>query len=231
MRIAVIPARGGSKRVPRKSVKDFLGKPVIAFAIETLRESELFGHIVVSTDDEEIAGIARQYGAEVPWRRPAELSDDIATTDSVVAHAVVECTALYGAFDQGCCVYPVNPLLTAEMLRQGLAELERRRAASAFPVVPYDFPLEQALLLEDGRPRFRWPEAVCKRSQDLPVHYHDAGMFYWFDVGRFQQEPALFSNDSVAFEVDPLLCQDVNTPEDWALAELKYLRLRDAPTP
>ncbi|MGQ0559084.1 MAG: pseudaminic acid cytidylyltransferase [Sphingosinicella sp.] len=227
--VAIVPARGGSKRIPGKNVKDFLGKPVIAYAIAALRESELFAHVIVSTDNDEIAAVARHHGAEVPWRRPATLSDDAATTDAVVAHALKECTALYGPFERGCCVYPVNPLLSVELLRRGLDELESRGAASAFPVVRYDFPIEQALLLDGARPRFRWPEAVDKGSQDLAVHYHDAGMFYWFDVARFLQKPALFSDDSVAFEIDPLLCQDVNTPADWALAELKYRRLKGPP--
>lgn len=228
MRLAVIPARGGSKRLPRKNVKNFFGRPVISYVIEVLIESQLFDHIIVSTDDDEVGHVARQYGAEVPWRRPAHLSNGEATTDSVVAHAVAEAEKLHGPFSQGCCVYPVSPLLTTSILRRGLEALELKAALSAFPVVRYDFPIEQALLVVDGRPRFRWPESVNKGSQELPVHYHDAGMFYWFDVERFQRFPSLLSEESVAFEVDPLLCQDVNTIDDWALVELKYLRLKGA---
>lgn len=224
MRYAVIPARGGSKRIPRKNVKAFLGKPVIAYAIETLNESSLFDRVIVSTDDNEIAEVAKRFGAEVPFVRPPELSDDHASTDAVLTHAVEQ---IGGRYEQACCVYPANPLLTAEMLRQGLELMIERDAPSAFPVVRYDFPVEQALVLEDGvHPKFRWPELVDARSQDLTTHYHDAGMFYWFVPDRFLASGRLFMEDSVVFEVPPQRCHDINTPEDWAIAELKYQRLQ-----
>ena len=228
MNLSVIPARGGSKRIPRKNIKNFLGKPVIGYTIETLLESDLFDHLIVSTDDEEIADIARQFGADVPWIRSCELSNDTATTDAVIKHALTEASLIYGEFDFGCCVYPINPLLHFEMLQRGLSQLKFYNAASAFPIVRFDFPIEQALLLNNGRPNFLSPEAAAKNSQDLPTHYHDAGMFYWFDVAKYRQHPFLFSSDSVAFEVGQLHCQDVNTEEDWALAELKYIRLKSA---
>jgi N-acylneuraminate cytidylyltransferase len=224
--IAIIPARGGSKRIPRKNVKPFLGQPVIAYTIEALRGCGLFDHVIVSTDDAEIAAIARDFGAATPFARPADLSDDEASTDAVLVHAIAEAQRIYGPLEHGCCAYPVNPLLTADELVRGLEVLTARQAASAFPVTRYDFPIEQALLLEEGRPRFRGPEMIDMSSQDLPVHYHDAGMFYWFDVAKFQRLEALFSSESVAFEIESARCQDVNTPDDWALAELKYLRLK-----
>lgn len=226
MRYAVIPARGASKRIPRKNVRDFLGKPIIAYAIETLSCSGLFDHIVVSTDDPEISEVSRSHGAAVPFVRPAELSDDHASTDAVVIHAVEQVQALFGSAEAACCVYPANPLLTIEQLRQGLDLMAETGASSAFPVVRYEFPIEQALILEDGlRPRFRAPELVEARSQDLPVHYHDAGMFYWFVPQRLVESGRLFMDDSVVFEVPAERCQDINTPDDWAIAELKYQRL------
>lgn len=200
---------------------------MIAYAIETLARSGLFDHIVVSTDDQEIADVAERYGADVPFMRPAELSDDHASTDAVVIHAVEQIHQLHGPGDQACCVYPASPLLTEDMLRQGLDLMIEHGAPSAFPVVRYDFPIEQALVLEDGiHPKFRSPELIDSRSQDLAPYYHDAGMFYWFVPERFLANGRLFSDESVVFEVPPERCQDINTPEDWAIAELKYQRLQ-----
>ena len=227
MRYAVIPARGGSKRIPRKNLKDFLGKPVIAFPIEAAVASGLFDRIIVSTDDQEIAQVAERFGASVPFIRPPELSDDHATTDAVLVHAMRQVQALYGACDEGCCIYPANPFLTADVLRRGLDVMAKHGAPSAFPVVRYEFPIEQALVLSDGvHPRFRSPELLDTRSQDLPVHYHDAGMFYWFATDLYLHSGRLLMDESVVFEVPPDKCQDINTPEDWAIAEIKYQRLQ-----
>ena len=225
MRLCIIPARGGSKRIPRKNLKCFLETPVIINSIKSALDSGLFDYVVVSTDDEEIALIAKAHGAKVPWLRPKSLSGDKASTNDVVQHALKKCQNLYGNFIQGCCIYPVNPFLTVDFIKRGLNELESHGAHSAFPVVSYEFPIEQALFLKDGQPRFVSLEAVEKNSQDLSVHYHDIGMFYWFDVKRFNRNPKLFSDNSVAFPLNQLLCQDINTIEDWTLAELKYQHL------
>ena len=230
MRYAIIPARGGSKRIPRKNVKDFLGKPIIAYAIETLKRSALFDHVVVSTDDEEIAETALSFGAEAPFRRPKSLSDDHASTDKVVLHAVEQIHALHGPADHACCAYPTTPLMTPDMLHQGLDLMVEHEAPSAFPIVRFDFPIEQALILQDRvHPRFRSPELIDARSQDLTPHFHDAGMFYWFAPDRFLKSGSLFSDESVVFEVPAERCQDINTPGDWAIAELKYQRLERRP--
>ena len=226
--IAVIPARGGSKRIPRKNVRDFCGKPMIAWPIEELRAARLFDHIVVSTDDAEIAATAKKCGAEVPFSRPRELADDQASTDSVLLHALTECQRIYGAIERGCCVYPTTPFLAVADLRAGLDLLLANRATSAFPVVRYDFPIEQAFVLEGARPVARWPEKLAARSQDLRDHFHDAGVFYWFDAGKFTKSRVLFGDDSVAFPIDPSRCQDINTEADWAQAELKFNLLRQA---
>ena len=230
MRYAIIPARGGSKRIPRKNVKNFLGKPIIAYAIETLKKSALFDHVIVSTDDDEIAETARRYGAETPFVRPSELSDDRATTDDVLLHAVEQIHELHDSGYPACCVYPANPLMTVDTLRQGLDLMLAHKAPSAFPVTRYDFPIEQALILEDEvHPRFRSPELIDARSQDFTPHYHDAGMFYWFAPEAFFTTGRLFSDESVVFEVSAERCQDINTPDDWAIAELKYQRLQPRP--
>jgi len=225
--VAIVPARGGSKRIPRKNVRDFLGKPMIAYALQALRDSRLFDDIVVSTDDDEIAAVSRQHGAAVPFRRPAHLSDDQASTDAVLLHAVVECGRLLGPMRFGCCVYPASPFLTVEDLAKGRELLLRHEATSAFPIVRYDFPIEQALVLDGGRARARWPEKLAARSQDLTPHYHDAGMFYWFDVAKYLRAGELFCDDNVAFVIAADRCQDINTPEDWASAERKYRLARE----
>lgn len=220
--IAIIPARGGSKRILRKNIKDFCGKPMIAWSIEVAKASGLFDHIIVSTDDAEIAEVAKEWGAEVPFIRPPELSDDHASTDSVVLHAVQESQRIYGSLRQGCCVYPTSPFLTTGDLNHSLGMLLAHKATSAFPVVKYDFPIGQAFVLDGVRPRAKWPDKLMARSQDLPDHYHDAGMFYWFDVEKFVSASRLFCDDSAVFVIPRDRCQDINTPEDWDRAELKF---------
>ena len=220
--IAVIPARGGSKRIPRKNINDFCGKPMIAWPIEAAKASGLFDHIIVSTDDAEIAEVAKEWGTEVPFMRPPELSDDHASTDSVVLHAVQESQRIYGSLRLGCCVYATSPFLTTGDLNRGLDMLLAHKATSAFPVVKYDFPIEQAFLLDGARPCATWPDKLKERSQDLPDHYHDAGMFYWFDVEKFLTESRLFCDDSVAFVIPSDRYQDINTPEDWEHAEIRF---------
>jgi len=222
MKIAVIPARGGSKRIPRKNIKDFCGKPMIAWPIEAAKASGHFDHIIVSTDDAEVADIAKLWGAEAPFIRPPDLSDDDSTTDSVLLHAMQESQRIYGVVGQGCCLYPTSPFLKLDDLNRGLQMLLLHQATSAFPVVKYDFPIEQAFLLDGMRPRAKWPDKLMARSQDFPDHYHDAGIFYWFDVKKFLSANKLFCDDSVAFVIPSELCQDINTPEDWERAELKF---------
>lgn len=222
MNIAIITARGGSKRIPRKNIKAFRDRPMIAYAIEAAQASAVFEQVVVSTDDPEISCLARQLGADVPFLRPQELSGDDVGTDAVIVHAVKECRTIYGSFEYGCCIYPANPFLDACDLRKGLTLLKENRATSAFPVVKYDFPIEQALTLNGAKPIARWPEQMLKKSQDFTEHYHDAGSFYWFDVEQFLASGRLISEGSVAFPVPADRCQDINTADDWAKAELKY---------
>ena len=225
MRVAIIPARGGSKRISRKNVRDFMGKPIIAYPIATAISTGLFDHVVVSTDDDYIAETAERHGAEVPFRRPSDLCDDYSSTDSVLAHALRECRRLFGAVQQGCCIYPTTPFLDADDLRRGLDLLVSHHATSAFPLVKYDFPIEQAFVLDGARPRPQWPDKMMTRSQDLVEHFHDAGLFYWCDVEKFMRAESIFAEDTVGFVIPSERCQDINTPEDWARAEQKYLSL------
>lgn len=220
--VAIIPARGGSKRIPRKNLREFLGTPMIVRTIECLRASGLFDRVIVSTDDDEIASVSVRHGAEVPFRRPPHLAGDQASTDQVLLHAVQACERVFGAMRLGCCVYAPNPFLTSEDLATGLELLLRHGAPTAFPVVQYDFPIEQAFVLDGDRPRALWPEKLAMRSQDLTPAYHDAGMFYWFDVPAFLRTRELFAAGAVAFRVPPERCQDINTEDDWTRAEVKY---------
>lgn len=226
MNIAIVPARGGSKRIPRKNIKNFLGEPVIGITIKTLQESEMFTEIYVSTDDDEIADVVRSYGIDVPTLRPDILSNDVATTDSVVAHSVNEVISLYGHFNYGCCVYPVNPLLNVTHLRSAFDLMVQKNAATCFSSVEFDFPLEQAFQIIDGKPQFNFINKMSEPSQNLTNYFHDAGMFYWFDVNDFQSTKTLISTQSACYPVNQLMCQDINTEEDWILAEMKVKRLR-----
>ena len=227
MRVAIIPARGGSKRIPRKNIKAFAGQPVIGHTISVLQNSGLFSEVLVSTDDKEIATVAQSFGAEVLSLRPKVLSDDVASTDAVVYHALKEAMLLFGEFEQGCCVYPVNPFLDEKTLKDGLELMIKSNADSCFSVVQYEFPIEQALTLLDGKPKFCWLEEIDKPSQELESHYHDAGMFYWFNINSFLRNASLFSSNSICLRIESLACQDINTHDDWALAEMKLARLND----
>ena len=222
MNIAIIPARGGSKRIPRKNIKLFSGKPIIAWSIEAAKKSALFDHVVVSTEDAEIAEVAKRLGAEVPFVRPMALSGDGGSTDSVLLHAVAQCEAIYGPISYGCCIYPTSPLLAADDLAGALRLLQAHQATSAFPVVKFDFPIEQAFVLDGVRPRAKWPEKMLAMSQDLDDHFHDAGMFYWFDARKYLAARELFSSDAVTFQISAHRCQDINTFDDWTRAEIKH---------
>ena len=222
MNICIIPARGGSKRIQKKNIRDFFGKPMIAWPLRVVTESGLFDKVVVSTDDPNIAQCALKFGAEVPFTRPPSLSDDLIDTDSVVLHAVQQCIKIFGRFDRGCCIYATNPFLSEFDLKKGLEILNDTNSVSAFPVVRYEFPIQQAIKLSGFSPVPKWPEKMNKRSQDLEEYFHDAGMFYWFDVLKFLENKQLISSEAAAFPIEAARCQDINTEADWKQAELKF---------
>jgi len=221
--IAIIPARGGSKRIPGKNIKNFAGLPIIAYSIRAALESELFNRVIVSTDSFEIAAVARKYGAEVPFMRPADLADDFAGTDSVVVHALgwlAECGDTHPYF---CCIYPTAPFIRADLLRHGLEIIKAKDAVSAFTVTSYEYPIFRSLRINaSDRVELIWPEYAATRSQDLSMAYHDAGQFYWGDVKRYLSEKRLFSKDSVPIIIPRKLVQDIDTEEDWEIAELMF---------
>lgn len=228
--ICLIPARGGSKRIPRKNVKLFVGLPMIAHSLRAAQETHLFDRIIVSTDDAEIAAVAREYGAEVPFVRPAELADDFAGTDAVIGHALGWLAEQGHPATRFCCIYATAPFLRTADLRRGLEVLEATQAATAFSVTTYPYTIFRSLkVTADGRVEMFWPENFPKRSQDLPEAYHDAGQFYWGNTARYLVERRLFSRHSVPVVIPRHRVQDIDTPEDWERAERMFLALSVVP--
>ena len=225
--LAVIPARGGSKRIPGKNIKSFCGRPMIEYAIEAAQRCGLFARIVVSTDSEDIATVARQAGADTPFMRPASLSGDHTTTAKVLQHALVELEA-GGTYDNACCVYPAVPFLRADDLRAGYDLIEFGRTGSVFAVCEYDAPIWRAFeQRSDGTLGLLWPEHRDTRSQDLPVAVHDLGQFYWVRVSDFMADPVVFTGTSRGVPIERHRAHDIDTPEDWQRAELIYRALVD----
>jgi pseudaminic acid cytidylyltransferase len=222
--LCIIPARGGSKRIPDKNIRPFAGKPMVAHSILTAKACGLFDHVIVSTDSDEIAAIAVEWGAEVPFRRPAELADDFAGTDAVFLHGIQEAEKLHGPCEHACCIYATAPLLQADYIRQGYALLREHRASTAFGVATYPAPIFRALKIDKrGRLGWHWPEFAMTRSQDLPAAVQDAGQFYWVDVARFKAYPDTMNGDAIPVLLPRQLVQDIDTPEDWAIAEMLHL--------
>ena len=219
-RIAIIPARGGSKRIPRKNIKLFCAKPMIAWSIEAALQSGCFDQVIVSTDDQEIAEVARQYGATVPFMRPAELSDDHTGTVPVIQHAIEWVNAQGQPVEQACCLYATAPFVSAEDINRGLDILDATQSDYAFSVTSYAFPIQRAIRLNDeGRVQMFNPEYFNTRSQDLEEAFHDAGQFYWGTADAWLQGRMIFGAGSVPVPLPRHRVQDIDTPEDWVRAE------------
>lgn len=228
MNIAVIPARGGSKRIPRKNIKLFHGKPLIAYSIEAAIRSSLFDMVIVSTDDEEIAKVAVEYGATVPFIRPAELSDDYTGTGAVVDHAVEFLKAEGKKIDFVCTIYATAPLLDEKYLIEGYEKLIRSDAKHAFSCTSMPFPIWRTFRVnESGRCEMFWPENFMKRSQDLEEAYQDAGQFYWNNLA-VRSDEVIFGKDSIPIVLPRHLVQDIDTIEDWVRAEYMYEAIKRA---
>lgn len=220
MKVAIIPARGGSKRIPRKNLRDFCGRPIIGYSIGTALDSGLFDEVIVSTDDEEIAALARTLGAKVPFVRPAELSNDHAGTLAVMQHAVQACRSLGWAPDLVCCLYATAPFVQAADLQRGLAALADARLQYAFSATSFAFPVQRAIRLDAaGHVEPVWPENIPKRSQDLEPLFHDAGQFYWGRAQAFAGHLPLFAPHSAAVVLPRHRVQDIDNEEDWVRAE------------
>jgi N-acylneuraminate cytidylyltransferase len=227
--VAIITARGGSKRIPRKNIKDFLGKPIIAYSIEAALSAGCFDEVMVSTDDGEIAEVAQRYGATVPFTRSAETSDDHSTTADVLVEVLTEYKNRGKEFACACCIYPTAPFVTGAKLKKGHKLLISTGADTALPVVRFGYPVQRALKIEENRLSMIWPEHMNSRSQDLMPAYHDSGQFYWFRVARFLETRKLFAEHTVPIEMPESEVQDIDNEEDWKIAEMKYRILFGVP--
>lgn len=225
--VAIITARGGSKRIPRKNIKEFLGKPIIQYSIEAAINSRVFEEVMVSTDDEEIAAIATKLGAIVPFKRSANTADDYSTTAEVLAEVLMQYNTAGKHFDFGCCIYPTAPFVTAEKLKKAYQLLQDNKADSVIPVTKFSFPIWRSFKMDEGKLSYNWPENAPKRSQDLPSAFHDCGQFYFFDIKKFLETKSLVSANTFAIEVPESEVQDIDTAEDWRIAEIKYSFLQN----
>lgn len=221
-RLAIITARGGSKRIPKKNIREFCGKPILAYSIEAALASGLFDTVMVSTDDTEIAQIAKKYGAEVPFFRSAATAGDFATTNDVLAEVLAEYAKRGRHFDVACCIYPTAPFVTAQKLQAAVAQLEASDADTLIPVVSFSYPPQRAMVVEQERLVFKYPEYLDSRSQDLQPHYHDVGQFYVFRTDRFAVNKKLMVGNILPLIVSELEVQDIDNLTDWKIAEMKY---------
>lgn len=220
--VAIITARGGSKRIPRKNVKEFLGKPILLYSIEAALNSGIFEEVMVSTEDEEIAELARQAGAVVPFMRGDENANDFATTTDVLLEVVGEYEKRGKHFEFGCCIYPTAPFVTAEKLRDGMEKLAASDADTLMPVVPFSFPPQRGMVIREDKLQFVQPEHALTRSQDLEHWYHDVGQFYCFRTENFKRNKILTVGNVLPYVVSELEVQDIDTISDWKIAEMKY---------
>lgn len=220
--VAIITARGGSKRIPGKNKMNFLGKPIICYSIEAALTSGIFDEVMVSTDDEEIAEIARKAGAEVPFMRSEKTANDYATTDDVLMEVLEEYEKRGKIFSHMACIYPTAPFVTPQKLQEAMQILKENQAAGVMPVVRFSFPPQRGMAIRDGRLDYCYPENAAKRSQDLEPMYHDCGQFYVYDVEAFRACSGNLPDGYLPLEVSELEVQDIDNMTDWKLAELKY---------
>ena len=225
--VAIITARGGSKRIPRKNIKEFLGKPIIAYSIEAALESGIFDEVMVSTDDEEIAEIAKGAGAKVPFMRSVDTANDYATTTDVISEVLKKYKENGKDFDFACCIYPTAPFVTKELLLQAQKLVETEKADSCFPIIAYSFPPQRGMVMENGNAKYKYPEYQFTRSQDLEKMYHDSGQFYYFNVKRFEQTGKMLGDTIKPIIISEMEAQDIDNEEDWKIAEIKYKMLRE----
>jgi pseudaminic acid cytidylyltransferase len=223
MNIAIIPARGGSKRIPDKNIKNFAGKPIIAYSIEAAKECGIFDQIIVSTDSEKIAKVARQFGAAVPFMRPANLSDDFTPTAPVIQHAVEYFRENAESPIYICCIYATAPFVTPKYIKKGFKLISEKRVSAVFSVTTFPFPIFRAHQIdEQGCLKMFWPEHELTRSNDLPEAYHDAGQFYWLNCDTFIKDLKIYGKDALPVIIPRFLVQDIDTLEDWETAEHMY---------
>jgi N-acylneuraminate cytidylyltransferase len=225
--LALIPARGGSKRIPRKNIRDFFGRPIISYSIEAAIKTFLFDEIIVSTDDLEIKSIATSYGAKVPFLRSAKNSNDYATIRDVLLEVIHEYEKINVYFDYVCVIYPTAVLITPEKLNSAYNLMMEKRAKGIVSIMRFNYPIQRALRMkENANIEFVYPEYLDKRSQDLDIFYHDAGQFFWRDVKAFIDEKQLFGEKVLGYELKEMEAHDIDTEEDWQILKIKYLIMK-----
>jgi len=225
--LAVITARGGSKRIPRKNIREFCGKPIIAFSIEAALASHEFDEVMVSTDDEEIKRISLQYGASVPFMRSEETSGDNAMTYEVLLEVLDEYKKRGREYDYICCIYPTAPFITIDNLNKAMYMLKSENIDSVLPVAQFSFPPQRGFIIQNEKIMFRWPENELVRSQDLEPMYHDAGQFYCVNVKSFMRNHSLITENTKTIVLNDIEVQDIDNESDWKVAEFKYKYLHN----
>lgn len=224
--IAIITARGGSKRIPRKNVRPFLGKPILAYSIEAAIQSGIFDEVMVSTEDEEIAELAVQFGAKVPFFRSEKTAGDFSTTNDVLLEVLEEYQKRGENFETGCCIYPTAPFVTAEKIADAMQMLRDSDADTLIPVVQFSYPPQRAMVIRDEKLQFKYLEYIDSRSQDLEKEYHDIGQFYCFRVEAYLRNKKLMLGNILPYVVDEMEVQDIDHESDWKIAEIKYQTMR-----
>lgn len=228
MNIAVIPARGGSRRIPRKNIKDFHGKPMISYAIKVAQDSQIFDRIIVSTDDEEIAAISESYGASVPWKRPSKLADDFATTLDVMQDAATRLASEMDANTKICCIYPATPLLQVQSIQAGALLIQDNAWDYVISAVRNTTPIQRTFSLNESEVvKLNFPEFEMTRTQDLPITYHDAGQFYWGRLASWEGRSSIFAGKTTIVELPSHATVDIDNEEDWIFAERLYSLLKE----
>ena len=228
MKLCVIPARGGSKRIPKKNIKFFCGKPMIEWSIKKAIESECFDKVIISTDSEEIAAISEKCGAEVPFLRPKDLADDQTPTIPVIAHAINFINKNFELVDYACCIYATAPLLEVEYLKEGLNMIKKLKANYSFSATNFSFPIQRAIKINnENKSSMFFPEEFKTRSQDLEPAYHDAGQFYWGKASSWLKQKRIFDDNSVPIIIPNYKVQDIDNEDDWIRAELIYKLLKN----
>jgi pseudaminic acid cytidylyltransferase len=226
-KIAIIPARGGSKRIPKKNIKDFIGKPIISYSIFAALSSNLFDEIIVSTDDAEIAEIAIKYGASVPFYRSEKNASDYASTFDVIEEVVLNYKSKNIHFEYICCIYPCAPFVNSKKITDGFNLIKEKNFDSVFPVISFSFPIQRALKIIDDKIDFMYPQHSLVRSQDLEPSYHDAGQFYWMRTEKIMTEKKILTSNSGGILISEMEGQDIDNETDWKLAQLKYKLMQE----
>lgn len=224
--LAIIPARGGSKRIPKKNIKDFLGKPIISYVIETVVKSGIFDEVMVSTDSSEIAEVALKYGARVPFMRSDKTSNDFSTTAEVLMEVISSYESKGIKIENACCIYPTAVLLNKNHLQEAFKNFEVQNFDTLISVLKFSYPPQRGLRENSGKLEMIWPENKSKRSQDLETYFHDAGQFYFFNVEKFKGNKELFTGNTGYLLLSEYEAQDIDNPDDWIMAELKYRFLK-----